>query len=121
MVPGKYNIITAANALWAQTFTIGGITTAVGYSARMDLRTRAPDSATLLLSLTSGAGLTLTSDGSALSIAARITASQMDTLLAALEGRAAAYYSLRVTPPAGADDALQYLVGTFTIQDTPTP
>lgn len=118
MIPGTYNIATAANATYSSTISIAGITTTTGYTARMDIRTGPKDTDTLVLSLTSVSGLTLSSDGSSLSVAVLITETQIDTIYTA-QGSASLYYSLKLTLPD--TTTRQYLIGTLSVQPTPTP
>jgi len=118
MIPGTYNIQTAANQTFSVTFAISGITTTTGYSARMDVRNSPSDTSTLLKTLTNGSGLTLSSDGSSLTVVAVISETDIDTMAASLGGQAG-NYSLKITAP----DATtrQYLAGSFVIVSTPTP
>lgn len=121
MLPATYNIITAANATYTQTFTRSGVTTAVGWGAAIDIREEESSTSTLLLALTSlSGGIALTSNGSVLSIAVTITETQIDTLHAALTaaGKTQAFYSLKLTKPDLTTE--QLLIGTFSLKGTPT-
>ena len=125
MEPGVYNISVPANAMWTESWTVDSITTATDYSARLDIRVGPSDSDTLLLSLTStpAAGITLSVSGGELVVTIKVTASQMDTLRTAMATASIglAYYSLKITPPTGADDAQVYIVGSWTITETTVP
>lgn len=124
MQPGTYNIVAPANAMWTEAWTIDSITTTTGYTARIDFRAGPTDADTLLLSLTSpSSGITLTAPSSALVVTPKITASQMDTLRAAMvtANVTEAHYALKITPPTGADDALIYLTGVLTTTNTTVP
>lgn len=114
MIPGTANLRAATNAYDERTITIPGFASASGVTASVELRAAQDSASELYLTLTNGSGLTLTSDGSNLSIAWEITETQLDTLRAALvaDGLDAAQYSLKVTPVGG--KTRQYLIGSFT-------
>lgn len=117
MIPGTYNLVLTENSLNVFTFTIGGITTAVGYTAMVDIRAGSKPTDTLQLALTSSpaGGLVLSSDGVSLSVVLTITETQADTLAPILSKSS---WSLKVAAPGGA--TLQYLKGTVAIVRTPT-
>jgi hypothetical protein len=120
MIPAVANLSAAANGYDLRTITIPGYASAVGVSATVEIRALQDEAGELYLTLTNGSGLTLSSDGTDLSIAWQVTEAQIDTLRAALatDGRKQAHYSLKVTR---ADSVtLQYLYGTYTIQRTAT-
>lgn len=142
MIPGEYHIYAAANSQWSETFAVGvtGLTSTTGYTARLDIRAGTIDSSTLLLSLTTSDGITLSVTsiastdytGAALGVTPTITAAQMDTLRAAMLSnnldyvlvaggfkQYRGYYSLQVTTPTSVP--LVYLIGTFNVIDTTTP
>jgi hypothetical protein len=114
MIPAEANLRAAANGYDQRTITIEGYASASGVTATVELRALQSDAAELYLTLTSGDGLTVTSDGADLSIAWEITEAQLDTLRAALaaDGRSQAHYSLKVERADGV--TLQYLYGTYT-------
>lgn len=118
MLPGTYNLTVTENAKHTQTFTIAGIVTAVGYTAKVDMRAGEKPTDTLVLALTSSptAGLVLSSGGSSLSIAMTLTEAQVDLIADAIQ--AGVMWSLKVTDPAGG--TLQYLKGKVTITRTPS-
>jgi hypothetical protein len=112
MIPATADLSAAANA-YDRTITIPGYASASGVSATVELRALQDDASELYLTLTGGSGLTLTSDGTNLSIVWEITETQMDALRAALatDGRKQAHYSLKVTRADG--KTFQYLYGTL--------
>lgn len=119
MIPGTYNLPLTEGSTNTYSFVISGIVTAVGYSAAIDIREGdAPDS-TALLQLTSSpaAGISLSSDGSSLTVAVTITETQADTIAPTIKSDGA-YWSLKVTAPGST--TLQYLIGAVKITRAPT-
>ena len=120
MQPGSYNLILTENSTNVLAFTISGITTTVGYSAKIDIRADETPTGTLLLALSSPAsGLTLAATASGLTITLTITEAQVDTLTPlVLATHDQAAWSLKVTAPD--TTTLQYLKGLVGIERTPS-
>lgn len=120
MRAGEANLTASTNAYDQRTITLPGFTSASGVTARVEFRASDDDASTLYLTLTSSAGLTLTSDGSNLLIAWEITEAQMDTLAAALKtaGRSKCAWSLKITP--ANSKTQQWLKGSYTLDMTAT-
>ncbi len=120
LIPGEVNLTLIENATNTIPIVIDGITTAVGYSASIDIRMQDKPTGGLLLGLTSNpaAGITLSSDGTALTIIVRITETQTDGMFDAIINNDGAYWSLKITDPSG--DSLQYLKGEINYYRTPT-
>jgi len=116
MQPGIYPLTITENSTNAWSFVISGITTAVGYTAAVDIRKSEVPTSTRLLGLTNGSGLSLSSNGSALTVVLRITEAQADTLVPLLSPTAV--WSLKITAPDGS--TLQYLKGPVVGIRTPT-
>lgn len=119
MTPGEYDLPLTENADSVITIVLAGITTATGYSAAIDIRTGPKPTDTLLLGLTSpSGGITLSSDGTDLTVEVTITETQIDTLTPLAGVRGQSHWSLKVTEPGGT--SLQYLAGRVLITRTPT-
>jgi hypothetical protein len=115
MKPAQVNLTAAANSYDQGTIAIDGYASAAGVSAAIEFRREQDSGSELLLALSGGAGLTLTSDGTSLTIAWEITETQIDAMAAELAtaGRTKAHYSLKVTR---ADSkTFQYLYGEYAI------
>jgi hypothetical protein len=117
MQPGTYNFSIYEGETFAETWTRSGVTTATGWSAKLDIRAKAEETSTQYLELTSSSGLTLSSNGTVLSIAVLMTAAQT-TAMGALAFKKA-YYDLKLTKP---DTTVEYLLkGTITFTQRVTP
>ena len=108
--PGTYNDWTIyEGAAFAKSFSCPGIASAVGYSARMDIRNAKRPTADLILSLTTDNGrIALTSNGTRLIVALSLIAP--DTVdLDFSQG----FYDIEIVPPAGEDATWRALEGTI--------
>lgn len=110
MIPATYNFKLYEGATFSETWTRSGVASAVGWSAALDIRETKDESSTRYLGLTSGSGITLSSDGSSLIMSILITATQTATLqqaIVAATGKTIAYYDLKLTRP---DATVEYLL-----------
>lgn len=105
MQPGIYHISLYEGETFTEIWTRSGMASATGWSAALDIRQKADESSTRYLALTSGSGLTLSSDGSRLIIVVIVTAVQTAALGAL--GFTTAYYDLKLTKP---DATVEYLL-----------
>lgn len=116
MLPGTFDLPIVENADSTMSVTISGIATIVGYTAAIDIRTLPKHDATLILGLTNGSGITLSSNGTDLTVTIVITANQSRTLADSLRLQML-YWSLRLT---FATLPTQYLNGLVVLTGTPT-
>jgi uncharacterized membrane protein len=109
MIPGTYDFDIYEGATFAETWTRSGVSTAVGWSAAIDIRKSATSNSQLYLALTSSDGITLSSNGTTLSMAVVISATRAAALAAAIRaaGLTEAYYDLKLTKP---DATIEYLL-----------
>lgn len=109
MIPGTYNFTIYEGETWAETWTRSGVVTSTGWAARLDIRATKDETSELYLSLTSVAGITLSSDGSKLIMSLVLTLTQTAALQQAVaaDGMKSAYYDLKLTKP---DTTVEYLL-----------